>query len=245
MLYEEISSSNPNNLPDGKIFRKDVVNVTSVTGKIIHKGVVPEEKIIFLLDEALKLLNDDRFDALIKVALFHYIFSFIHPFYDGNGRINRFISSYVLSKNYLPIMGCRLSLTIKENLTDYYDAFKHTNDIRNKGDLTLFVIEFLKIIYKAYEKTEIYAASKLKMLNEYKSKISNNNLDPKTNKILYILVQVEMFSEFGLSVKDISRISDISKNIVRDKISLLMKAGLVKEINISKRKYYSAILENI
>ena len=83
------------------------------------------------------------------------------------------------------------------------------------------------------------------MLKEYQSKISDNNLDPKTNKILYILVQVEMFSAFGLSVQDISRISEISKNIVRDKISLLMKAGLAKEINISKRKYYSAILENI
>lgn len=245
MLYEEIRQSNENNLPDGKLFRKDIVNVTTTTGKVIHTGIVPEEKIISSINEAIKILNNENYDALIRVALFHYIFAYIHPFYDGNGRINRFISSYILSKNYISIIGYRLSLTIKENLSDYYDAFKNTNDIRNKGDITLFVIEFLKIILKAYEKTELYALNKLKSLNRYNELISNKNLDQKLSNLLYILVQVEMFSEFGLSITELATVSELSPNTIRNKLKILKGKNLVKEINVGKRIYYSANLENL
>lgn len=245
MLYDEIRQSNENNLPDGKLFRKDIVNVTTTTGKVIHTGIVPEEKIISSINEAIKILNNENYDALIRVALFHYIFAYIHPFYDGNGRINRFISSYILSKNYISIIGYRLSLTIKENLSDYYDAFKNTNDIRNKGDITLFVIEFLKIILKAYEKTELYALNKLKSLNRYNELISNKNLDQKLSNLLYILVQVEMFSEFGLSITELATVSELSPNTIRNKLKILKGKNLVKEINVGKRIYYSANLENL
>ena len=245
MLYEEIRQSNENNLPDGKLFRKDIVNVTTTTGKVIHTGIVPEEKIISSINEAIKILNNENYDALIRVALFHYIFAYIHPFYDGNGRINRFISSYILSKNYISIIGYRLSLTIKENLSDYYDAFKNTNDIRNKGDITLFVIEFLKIILKAYEKTELYALNKLKSLNRYNELISNKNLNQKLSNLLYILVQVEMFSEFGLSITELSTVSELSPNTIRNKLKILKGKNLIKEINVGKRIYYSANLENL
>lgn len=245
MLYEEIKQSDVKNLPDGVLFRREIVSVTTSTGKIIHTGILPEEKIISSLDEALNILNDEKLDAAIRVALFHYIFAYIHPFYDGNGRINRFIASYVLSQNYASIIGYRLSLTIKEHLSDYYDAFKYTNDIRNKGDITLFVIEFLKILLKAYEKTELYALEKLKTLTMYKHIIYQDNEDKKIKDILFILIQVEIFSEFGLSVGDISSISEYSINTVRNRINILKEKKLIKEINIGKRIYYSANLENM
>lgn len=245
MLYEEIKQSNINNLPDGVLFRKDSVSVTTSSGKVIHTGMLPEEKIISNLDAAINLLNDEKLDALIRVALFHYIFSYIHPFYDGNGRINRFISSYILSKNYTPIIGYRLSLTIKENITDYYDAFKYTNDIRNKGDITYFVIEFLKILLKAYEKTELYALEKLKTLTLYSNTIDQMIENQKLKNILTILMQVEMFSEFGLSVYELSKIAKESQNTVRNRIRKLDEKTLIKEIKIGKRIYYSANLNNI
>ena len=55
------------------------------------------------------------------------------------------------------MIGFRLSMTIKENLTQYLEAFSHTNDSRNKADISTFVYEFLDLIYKSYQKTEIYA----------------------------------------------------------------------------------------
>ncbi len=152
MLYDELKEEDENNLPDGEIFRKNVVHVFKSGEKIVHTGIMPESKIIDYMDKALGILNDTTIDILIRVALFHYLFGYIHPFYDGNGRMNRFISSYILSKSFHKVIGFRLSMTIKESLTQYLDVFCHTNDPRNKGDISTFIYEFLDIIYKSYQK---------------------------------------------------------------------------------------------
>ena len=147
---------------------------------------MPESKIIQYIDKIILILNDESIEPMIRIAIFHYLFAYIHPFYDGNGRINRYIASYMLSKHYSSIMPYRLSMTIKENLSDYYEAFKTTNDVRNKGDITTFVYEFLNIIYKAYEKTEIYALNKISELNKYCDLLDNLNLSKHQNTVLYI-----------------------------------------------------------
>ena len=46
LLEEEIRCSDPNNLPDGKIFRKDRVHILKGGVEIVHDGVYPEKKII-------------------------------------------------------------------------------------------------------------------------------------------------------------------------------------------------------
>jgi hypothetical protein len=55
-----------------------------------------------------KFINDEDFysaDYLVKMALIHYQFESIHPFYDGNGRIARLISNLpCLKAGYPPIV---------------------------------------------------------------------------------------------------------------------------------------------
>lgn len=90
-------------------------------------------------------------------------------------------------------------MTIKENLTQYLDAFCHTNDPRNKGDISTFIYEFLNIIYKSYQKTEIYALEKKQLLEDYAERISQLEvLSHQKRELLYILVQNNIFGDFGL-----------------------------------------------
>lgn len=245
MLYNEIKNDNPKNLPDGKIFRNDIVNALGNGEKIIHIGLTPEDRIIEYIDKALKILNDKKINPYIRVAIFHYVFAYVHPFYDGNGRIDRFISSYVLSKNYTPIIGYRLSMTIKENLSQYYDAFKHTNDIRNKGDISTFVYEFLDIVIKAYQKTELYALDKKTTLDSFANIIENLNLNKLESKILFVLVQCELFGEFGLSYNSIKDIVKCGRTSCITTISELRKKHLIKEIKNGRVLTFTANLDNI
>lgn len=243
ILLEEIKREDPNNVPDGEIFRKDVVNVSTTSGKVIHNGIMPESKIIQCIDKSLSLLNDENIEPMIRISIFHYLFSYIHPFYDGNGRINRFIASYMFSKHYTKIISYRLSMTIKENLTSYYDAFKYTNDVRNRGDVTTFVYEFLNIVYKAYEKTEMYALSKKSELESYLSRIDELKLSKNNTSVLQILLQAELFSEHGVTVLDLVNNLGLSDSTCRKVLDYLIENNYATEKYVGKKKYYSANLE--
>ena len=70
-------------------------------------------------------------------------------FYEGNGRLSRFISTYLLSQELEKIVAYQISKAIFSNVNGYYKMFKVTNDPTNKRDLTYFIIRFLEIIEKA------------------------------------------------------------------------------------------------
>ena len=108
-LFEDIISSeiDDKNQPDGVVFRRDSVDIVNHQGKVIHRGTLPESHIIQEMDQALSVLNDEMLVLPIRVALFHYYFGYIHPFYDGNGRTNRFISTAYLAKYFHPLVALR------------------------------------------------------------------------------------------------------------------------------------------
>lgn len=145
-IYDDIFGNEINDLPDGKIFRKESVSVHSSAGKEIHRGLYPESKIIEAMSSSLDFLNNNKTDILIRTAVFHYLFGYIHPFYDGSGRTSRFISSYLLSKELTGLIGYRISYTIKGHIKAYYDAFKECNHPDSRGDLTPFLEMFLTVI---------------------------------------------------------------------------------------------------
>lgn len=116
LVLDEVRADDPSHVPDGQFFRKGPVSVMNASHKPIHQGVEPESKIIELMNQGLIILADGAIPALVRVSVFHFLFAYIHPFYDGNGRTNRFISSYVLSRSFSPIVGYRLSYSVKEHI---------------------------------------------------------------------------------------------------------------------------------
>ena len=65
------------------------------------------------------------------------------------------------------------------------------------------------------------------------------------SKLLFLLVQCTLFSEFGLSVSELGKILNKSDNTIRTIVNGLIKKGYVSMGYIGKRKFYSAKLENI
>lgn len=237
LVLPEIISDNPNNKPDGQYFRKNHAYVYGKNEKKIHDGIYPEEEIIELMEQSLTLLNNDSYNFLMRIAIFHYLFGYIHPFYDGNGRTTRFISSYLLSKNLNPLVSYSLSYTIKSNINQYYKAFKLVNDNLNKGDLTPFVIIFLEIICKVYEALEKSLEERIEKLDFYyevTSKIVGN--DELYGKLVFILFQNSLFGDKGLEMTELKENLHCSENKVRGYLRKLMEKDLII-INKETRKY--------
>ncbi|MEZ5057024.1 MAG: Fic/DOC family N-terminal domain-containing protein [Saprospiraceae bacterium] len=94
-----------------------------ITGKIVYTPPEGEE----IIREKLKNLEDfihnmDTIDPLIKMAIIHYQFEAIHPFFDGNGRTGRIILLiYLKFSGLLDFPALFLSRYIIENKSGYYE----------------------------------------------------------------------------------------------------------------------------
>ena len=247
LVYAEVEEDNPDNLPDGEIFRKDSASVTTATQKEIHQGVNPESKIIECMNQALQVLNSTEIDEPIKVALFHYLFGYIHPFYDGNGRTSRFISSYLLSKEFEPTIAYRLSYTIKENIKEYYQAFKTCNDRHNKGDLTPFVIMFTDIIEESMKQLEEALQKRHQKLMYYRERIQYlpMGLNEKYIDFYDYLLQASLFSESGISVEELKGLMRVSRPTVFKRLKDLSEYNLIDKKSLGNSSYYNLNLDEV
>jgi len=115
------------------------------TGEI--KLVPPQhpEDIIDLMANLTEYINDDAledFDTLVKMAIVHYQFESIHPFYDGNGRTGRIINIlYLVLHELLDMPILYLSRYIIRNKSDYYRLL---NDVSFNNGLNAWVLFMLK-----------------------------------------------------------------------------------------------------
>lgn len=247
LVLPEITADDPDKVPDGKIYRKDLSEVTTTTQKVIHRGVYPEEKIIDYMERALKILNDDNINILIRISIFHYLFGYIHPFYDGNGRTSRFISSYLLSTYLDDLIGYRLSYTIKENLNDYNEAFSICNNNKNKGDITPFIIKFLKIISIAFEKLYEALYDRKVFLEEMLNKIKT--VECFCNEEMYslcgYLVQAKLFSADGIAKRDLCELLKISETTLRKRLKVIEEEGFLTEKRVGTHKYFAFDVEKL
>lgn len=245
LLYDEIEAEDKSNLPDGELFRRSQVNFHSATDKIIHKGVYPESEIIKYMTKSLEFLNRDDVNILFRIAIFHYLFGYIHPFYDGNGRISRFISSALLFENLsTDILAFRLSYTIKQNINEYYKAFKACNDPKNKGDLTPFIIMFFNIILKAMDNLETSLSGKKEKLDYYDEHLSKlpSVADKHMENIYFCLVQASLFSENGISKEELMKGLKISRGSLDNCFRKIPDNILIIK-SVRRTKFYSLDLE--
>ncbi|MGI6740742.1 MAG: Fic family protein [Brevefilum sp.] len=80
----------------------DVRNRT--TGEVIYTPPQDHDQVVELLERLLVFFNevvDDEIDPLFRMALIHYQFEKIHPFYDGNGRTGRILNLLYLIQHGL------------------------------------------------------------------------------------------------------------------------------------------------
>jgi Fic family protein len=115
------------------------------TGEIIYTPPQDPEEIKDLMTNLEKFINDKEssdFDPLVKMAIIHYQFESIHPFYDGNGRTGRIINIlYLIQEKLQDLPILYLSNYIIKNKSDYYRLLQEARIKNNWEEWLLFMIK--------------------------------------------------------------------------------------------------------
>lgn len=229
LVLEEVIAEDPQNAPDGKIFRKDQTTIRSATEKVIHAGLTPERKIIEAMEKALAFLHDDSIPWLFRICIFHYMIEYIHPFYDGNGRLGRFILSYCIAEKCESLSAYRISETVKENIKDYYEAFRVCNDPRNLGDLTPFLLMMLEMLLKAMQELVDGLQRRKILLGRYEKLVGTfpESENEKMHMLYIFLVRAALFSEDGISTAELQEVCGVSYGTLRKLLDNVRDQGLL------------------
>ncbi|EJO23397.1 Fic/DOC family protein [Selenomonas sp. FOBRC6] len=235
-IADEIRRANPSNLPNGHLFRRDSVDIVSPTQKTIHRGSYPEEKIVRDLEQALALLHAEQIPLLYRIAIFHYLFGYIHPFCDGNGRMSRFITTYLLAREFHPTVALQLSLLIKKRRKSYYKLFAETTSSLNCGDMTPFIIGTLRFVHEAIDYTAAALEERLQRYRKYLDIVLKDVHDKTMRGVYDVLLQAAVFSDVGATVSEIAGTLDKTETTIYAKLKQIPEVYINQ--NRTSRPYH-------
>lgn len=207
--------------------------VNSSTGEILYTPPEGEDNIRRLLENYEQYFNNfsDDVDPLIKLAILHYQFEAIHPFYDGNGRTGRILMvlHLILAKRLeLPILF--ISGYINQHRSDYYRLLNAVTADAGWKEWILFILNAVET--QATETAETVTQIK-KMHKAYKETIKNNLPKIYTAELVDYLFANPFYSQQRLS-----QVLNKERKTAAKYLNLLLEEKLIEASKVKREKVY-------
>jgi len=205
----------------------------SSTGKTIYTPPQDINEINKLMANLEKFINDSSmcdYDPIIKMAIIHYQFESIHPFYDGNGRTGRIINILYLiieKLQNLPIL--YLSNYIIQNKSDYYRLLQQLRDDENWEEWLLFMIHGIE---KTSKETINLIIQIRELMLEYKHKLRDNYKFYSQDLLNNLFKHPYTKIEFIVNDLNVSRIT------AANYLNKLADDGILRKERIGTGNYY-------
>lgn len=198
------------------------------TQEIVYTPPQDYETIKNLMTNLEQFINDEELsdlDPIVKMAIIHFQFESIHPFYDGNGRTGRIINVlYLVMKDLLNLPILYLSRYIIENKEDYYNLLQEVRETDNWENWLLYMI---KAVEKTSKQTIILIKEIHVLMLEYKHLIRANykfySQDLLNNLFQHPYTKIE-FIEKDLGVSRVTASIYLNK-LAKDGILIKQKLG--------------------
>jgi Fic family protein len=203
------------------------------TGELVYEPPQSLAEIQDLMTNLEKFINDDKFldtDPLIKMALLHYQFESIHPFYDGNGRTGRILCVlYLVLKDLLDIPVLYLSRHIIRTKEEYYRLLQkvHTDGAWE---------EWILYMLTAIEKTSIATISLVEgiksLMMDYKHKIRKTY--PFYSQDLINNLFFHPYTKIDFLKRDLK----VSRHTATKYLDVLAEDGFLEKRKLGRTNYY-------
>ena len=213
------------------------------TGEIVYTPPQDKAEIIDLLSNFIDYFNqNDDMSPLINLAVYHYQFECIHPFYDGNGRTGRILNILFLIMNGLidvPIL--YLSSYIIKHKAEYYRLLNTTN---KTGEWENWILFMLKAV-ESTAKDTIFRVLSIKKQLEHTISMVQKNAPKVYRKELVELLFEQPYSkiEFVVNKLGVERKAASRYLIELERIGVLESQKIGREI-IYINKELIEILKN-
>ncbi|MGL6154293.1 MAG: Fic family protein [Cetobacterium sp.] len=216
-------------------YRDDIVMVKDGNLNIIYEA--PRYDLVEgLMKKLIDYINEDSSEnKFIKASIIQFIFLYIHPFFDGNGRTARALSYMYLIKNgYEFFKFFSISYVVNEYKSNYYKSILKCEDINS--DLTYFIDFNIDMMSKAINNTlERYNNEYLKL--EIKKYINNYRIH-LTEEQKIMLEKYLKKTDKQLTVKKYSKISGLAESTSIKHLNNFVKNKIFKKIKIDKEVIY-------
>jgi Fic family protein len=203
------------------------------TGEIVYTPPQEKDEILELLSNFLEHFNINQTDLspLINLAILHYQFESIHPFYDGNGRTGRILNIlYLIINDLLDIPILYLSSYINENKSEYYKFLNQVNKTDQWEDYILYML-------KAVEETANYTIDKIgRIKNQLEKTIEKLKVEaPKIyRKELVEMIFEQPYSKIEFVVDKLK----VERKAASRYLKNLEEIGVLKLEKIGREKLY-------
>lgn len=170
-----------NKLKQGSYYRHDEVFIMS--DKVEHSGI-DHKKLPEYMKSFVEFANaNDKINDLLKATMLHFYIAYLHPYFDGNGRMARLIQMwFLIQKGYKSALFVPFSSYIEKNRKKYYDAYtlvENNSKLSGVIDITPFLLYFTQNVYEKMTDDAI----KPNTLEKYNSVLSAGKITEKEAKL--------------------------------------------------------------
>lgn len=216
--------------------------VNDLTNEVIYTPPDNFDTISNLMKNLEEYLNDDEGDVspLIKLAIQHYQFESIHPFYDGNGRTGRIINVlYLILKGLLNEPVLYLSSYIIQNKGDYYRLLQEVRTDNNWEDWILYML-------KGIEQTALSTIEQINKINHLFSetqKLIQEKLPRIYSKDLIEQLFIHPYSKIEFLVENLNLNRKTAGNYLKslEDLGVLASENKGKEVIYINLKLYELL----
>jgi Fic family protein len=204
------------------------------TGESVYEPPQDAKEIVSLMDNFVAYLNrneENDPDPLIRMAILHYQFESIHPFYDGNGRAGRILNLlHLVLHGLLDFPVLYLSRYIVRNKKAYYQGLQ---SVRERGAWEEWILFMLKAVEETSRETLERVIGIRTLMLETRRKLRTDY-----SKIYSQDLLSNLFRHPYTKIEFIERDLGISRPTATKYLDELARGGVVRKMKVGRANFY-------
>jgi Fic family protein len=203
------------------------------TGEIVYLPPQDPNEILELMSNLEQFINRPELsdlDPLVKMAVIHFQFESIHPFYDGNGRTGRIINIlYLILEDLQKLPILYLSSHIIRNKADYYRLLQ---GVRENGDWESWLSYMIAGVENTARETIVLIENLKVLMAEMKTQL-RDNYKFYSQELLNNLFK-HPYTKIEFIVRDLG----ISRITAANYLNKLAEDGVLRKERLGTGNYY-------